>query len=131
MSAAPSAFVFTVLAPWLSVSRLPAGAAVPDWALRAPFSSITRTDRELSIVCTEEDVPAGVRAEKSFRALRVEGTLDFSLVGVLASLTAALAREGISVFVISTHDTDYLLVKEYSLARAVAALRADGHEVRG
>lgn len=108
-----------------AVCRLAPTDEVPDWA-SGRFVSITCTAEELSIVCPQRDVPADVRAERGWRALRVAGTLDFSLVGVLARLTATLAEVGISLFVISTYDTDYLLVKESDLAAAEAALEAGG-----
>ncbi len=81
------------------------------------------------MVCAREAVPAGVRCEGGFRCLRVAGTLDFALVGVLAALLAPLAAAGVSAFAVSTFDTDYLLVREADLGRAADALRAAGHRV--
>ena len=112
-----------------AVCRLDKNAPVPDWGIRGPFSSITRTAGELSVVCPEAQVPGGVNKEGGWKILMVEGPLDFSLTGVLASLIAPLAREGISVFALSTHDTDYLLVKKEQLEKAVRALRGEGYEV--
>ena len=94
-----------------AVCRLDKDAPVPDWAAGGLFSSITRTAHELSVVCADAHVAVGVKKEGGWRVLMVEGPLDFSLTGVLASLTGPLAREGISVFALSTYDTDYLLVK--------------------
>jgi hypothetical protein len=102
---------------------------LPDWALSSAFLSITRTSDELSVVCLQEAVPPEVRCEKGWRCLRVEGPLDFSEIGVLASLTSVLAAAGVSLFAISTFDTDYLLVGETDLERAVTALRGVGHRV--
>lgn len=113
----------------VAVCRLPPAAAIPDWALAHAFCSITRTPDELSIVCPQEAVPAGVRCESDWRCLRVAGTMDFSLVGIVASLVAPLADAGISVFVLSTFDTDYLLVKEPNLEQAIAVLRRAGHAI--
>jgi hypothetical protein len=84
---------------------------------------------ELSIVCRQEVVPEGVVCERDWRCLRVAGTMPFTVVGVLASLTAPLAGAGISVFVLSTFDTDYVLVKSADSERAMAVLRAAGHEI--
>lgn len=81
------------------------------------------------MVCAESAVPAGLRCERAWRALRVEGPLDFALTGVLASLALPLAEAGVSIFAISTFDTDYVLVQEENLERAVNALRLAGHEV--
>jgi hypothetical protein len=78
-------------------------------------------------VCAAECVPAEVRCERGWRCLRVAGVIDFSVVGVLSSLTAPLAEAGVSVFAVSTFDTDYLLVKEVDFDRACAALRVHGH----
>jgi hypothetical protein len=105
-----------------AVCRLAADEPIPAWATGA-LISVTRTGEELSVVCGAEAVPAGVRCETGWRCLRVAGTLDFSLVGVLATLLVPLAEAGVSVFAISTFDTDYLLVKESNLVRAVEALQ--------
>ena len=113
-----------------AVCRLGAEEAVPGWAVgdgprgASGFVSITRTDRELSIVVGEDRVPTDVRAERGWAALRVSGTLDFELVGILSRLTGALADAGVSVFAVSTYDTDILLVKAKDAGRAVEALRS-------
>ncbi len=106
-----------------------AGSEIPAWA-QGNFVSITRTAEELSIVCAADDVPTKVKAEREWHGLRVSGTLDFSLVGIVASLTVPLADAGIGVFVVSTFDTDYLFVRSAELASAMAALELAGHEVR-
>jgi hypothetical protein len=113
-----------------AICRLPADADSPAWAV-GEFVSVTRTAEELSVVCREEAVPQGVRREGGWRRLRVAGTLDFALVGVLASLLAPLAEADVSVFAVSTFETDYLLVREADLARATEALGAAGHRVAG
>jgi hypothetical protein len=113
-----------------AVCRLPADSPIPAWSAGGPFVSISRTDDELSLVCREGAVPEGVRCERGWRCLRVAGTPDLSLVGVLASLLGPLAAAGITVFVVSTFDTDYLLVKEPALQRAAEVLRGAGHAVR-
>ena len=116
--------------PWvLAVCRLDADASLPDWAPADTFLSIARTSDELSVVCLEEAVPPEVRCEKGWRCLRVEGPLEFSEVGILASLTAVLAAAGVSLFAISTFDTDYLLVKDEDLEQAVTALHETGHQI--
>ena len=111
-----------------AICRLEANAPLPDWATRT-FSSVTRTADELSIVCASGEVPASVRAQRNYRGLMVRGPLDFGLVGIVAGLSAALAAASISIFVVSTHDTDYLFVRDADLERAVAALRGAGHVV--
>ena len=112
-----------------AVYQLEPTAPLPGWAAVGEFFSITRTADELSIVCNQSLVSDGVRCEKGWRCLRVAGTMDFSMIGVVASLATLLSEAGVSVFVVSTFDTDYLLVKESDLERAAAALRAAGHQV--
>ena len=102
---------------------------MPDRVERGEFWSVTKTREELSIVCAEADIPEAVRSDKGWRCLKVHGPLDFSLTGVLVSLARPLAEAGVSVFVISTYDTDYLLVKEERLDSALAVLAESGHEV--
>lgn len=112
-----------------AVCRLAADSPIPAWTPTQAFVSITRTADELSIVCAESRVPADVQAERGWRMLRVNGTLDFALIGILAALTVPLADAGISVFAVSTFDTDYLLVKHDKLAQTVQTLISAGHQV--
>ena len=112
-----------------AVCRLGAGEPLPAWAGGGPFVSVTRTDAELSVVCPEEAVPAAVVAERAWRCLRVVGPLGFGMTGILASLSGPLASSGVSIFVVSTYETDYLLVQERDLERAVDALTRAGHRV--
>jgi hypothetical protein len=112
-----------------AVCRLNADAAVPTWASAGKFFSMTRTAEELSVVCPQSLVPDGVRCERDWRCIRVAGTMDFSMIGVVAALVTPLAEASVSVFVLSTFDTDYMLVKESDLERALAALRAAGHVI--
>jgi uncharacterized protein len=119
-----------VLERRLAVCRLDARTGIPAWATRASFYSVTRTEEELSVVCQEEDVPEGVALDRGWRALKLEGPFELSMVGVLSSVVAPLAGEGVSVFAISTFDTDYVLVREGQLDLAVGAIREYGHRVR-
>jgi uncharacterized protein len=112
-----------------AVCRLGADDVLPAWAMAAPFASITRTDAELSIVCPEQLVPSAVRSEKGWSCLRVKGPLGFGMTGILASLAGPLAGSGVSIFVVSTYDTDYLMVQARDLERAVNALERAGHAV--
>jgi hypothetical protein len=114
-----------------AVCRLGPDVPIPTWAAGGPFVSVTRTATELSLVCSEEAVPEGVCCERDWRCLRVAGTLDLSLVGVLSSLLDPLAAAGVSVFVVSTFDTDYALVKQLDLERAVEVPRRAGHAACG
>jgi len=110
-----------------AISKLDQATALPTWASSGDFCSITRTADELSVVCPQHLVPPGVQCERDWRCLRIVGAMDFSMVGVVASLVTPLAGAGISVFVVSTFDTDYLLVKDEYLDVAMDALRAAGH----
>ncbi|HEY2785753.1 MAG TPA: nitrilase-related carbon-nitrogen hydrolase [Fimbriiglobus sp.] len=112
-----------------AVCKLPTGLPIPAWATAGDVFSVTRTTDELSVVCRQEAVPAGTHCEYGWRCLRVAGTMSFTLVGVLASLTSPVAKAGVGVFAFSTFDTDYLLVKAERFPEAVAALRAAGHLV--
>lgn len=107
----------------LAVCRLAPDAALPSWlAWRGDLVSVTRTGKELSVVCPQGAVPSDVAAERDWRAFEVEGPLDFALTGVLAGLATPLAEAGIGIFVLSTYDTDYLLVRAADLQRAQAVL---------
>lgn len=116
----------------LAVCRLPADAPLP--ALPADgLWSVTRTSEELSVVLPEAALPQesdGWKVEAGWRILRVEGTLDFSLTGILASIAEPLAESGVSLFALSTYDTDYVLIRAADLEWAKSALAASGHEVR-
>lgn len=118
-----------VLPGLLAVARLSGTAPVPPWADGPGVVSITRRAGELSVVCAEERVPSAVRAERGFRALELEGPIAFQEVGVLHALTGPLARAAVSLFAVSTFDTDLVLVREETLARALEALRGAGHRV--
>lgn len=116
-----------VLPQLLAVARLSADAPVPPW-IRGAFTSVTRTPDELSIVCDAGAVPPEVRAERGWRALRVTGPIAFETTGVASALVTPLAEEQISVFLIATFDTDYLLLKAERFEDALAILRR-GHDV--
>lgn len=129
MNTLRSSLRLSILDGHMSVCRLDPDNEVPDWAMESGFCSVTRTANELSLVCTEGSVPEGVRCEKGWRVLKLEGPFEFSEVGVLASVAAPLAEVGVSIFAVSTFDTDYVLVKDEQLEPAVGALRERSHEV--
>ena len=111
----------------LSVCQLPADAPWPVPARSHSLFSVTRTAHEISIVCDEDEAPDGARVEAGWSCLEVVGPLDFQMVGVLAGLTDCLAAVGVSVFVLSTYDTDLILVREHDLVQAMAALAQSGY----
>jgi hypothetical protein len=122
-------FLLTVSPDLYAVCRLGAAERIPAWAFAGGFCSVTRTGDEFSILCSQEVVPEGVEAVKGLKSFKVEGKLPFTLVGVLSSLTSTLAQAGISIFAVSTYDTDYLFIKSTDMEKAVAALRKAGHDV--
>ena len=128
---APNATLrLSVLDERLAVCRLEARAEIPPWATDAPFFCVARTPDELSIICPEERVPAGITCEPGWRAFKLGGAFDFGLVGILSSVAASLAESEVGILAIATYDTDYVLVQGSQLDLAVAALRGRGHEVR-
>ncbi|HEY0140509.1 MAG TPA: ACT domain-containing protein [Thermoanaerobaculia bacterium] len=118
----------TLLPDLLAVARLAPDEAMPAWA-RGPLLSVTWTADELSIICTDEAVPEGVQAERNWRVMKVEGPIPFDAIGVAAALVSPLATARISVFFLSTYDTDYLMVKDDLLADGIDALRRAGHDI--
>jgi len=119
----------TLLPTVFGIARLDPGHPVPSWATAGPVSSITRTEEELSVVCPLYRIPDGVKGSGAWRAYKVHGPLDFALTGVLAGLSRAIAEAGISLFALSTFDTDYLLVPEAQAVQAGVALRSAGYIV--
>ncbi len=124
------AFELILLPGTFAVCRLPADAPNPSWATSGTLFSITRTADELSVVCEESQVPQDVTCERQWKGFRVAGSMPFTVVGVLASLVPPLAEAGISVFAISTFDTDYVLVKAADWERARRALEQTGHSFK-
>lgn len=109
----------------LGICHLDKKSPIPAWAIEnINFSSIAKTRNELSIVCPQDKIPGGILAEKDWRAFKVEGSLGFVLPGIVASLSTPLAKAKISIFYISTYETDYLLVKEENLEKAIKILSA-------
>ncbi len=123
-------YELAVLRGNFGICHFGAKALVPSWVDHGAFWSVSRTPDELSIVCGEDHIPSGVQAERGFSCLKIISPLEFSSVGVLAALTAALAAGDISIFAVSTFDTDYLLVRQTDLPDAIDALREGGHTVQ-
>lgn len=123
---------FSMVPGTYAVCRLPASAALPAWAGKA-FVSITRTSEELSIVCEERRIPAeaedGIefQLERGWVLLKLHGPFPLDAIGVLASVAKPLAEAAISLFALSTFDTDYVLVKRTHAKQAIAALTLAGH----
>jgi hypothetical protein len=126
----PHPLTLITLADKFAVCKLDPQAPIPPWAALGSLVSITRTIDELSVVCPQNLVPGDVTCEPDWRCVRVAGTIDFALIGVIASLVHPLATAGVSVFVLSTFNTDYLLVRSNDWERAVKVLRSAGLSVR-
>jgi hypothetical protein len=119
----------SVLPDTIAICRLGAHEAVPEWATRGTFTSVTRTEDELSVLCPQVQVPEGAKCERDWRCLKVHGPLSMDLVGIFTSITVPLAGAGISIFALSTHDTDYVLVKNDDLGRSIQVLIQEGHQI--
>lgn len=118
---------FRILPGPYAVVRLNPDAAVPAWAAKGEFTSITRTADELSVVCPTENLPSDVSSPHRWTVLKLEGPFAFSLTGVLLSFIEPLSSNKVPIFAISTYDTDYVLVQEEYKATALAFLQKAGH----
>ncbi len=123
------ALKFSAVMGRFAICRLAADAAIPEWALRGSLHCVTRTSEELSIVCSAENIPADVEANAPWSCFKIAGPIPFEQVGVLAAFIEPLSARGISIFAISTFDTDYVLVKEEFASRAMEALQEAGHKL--
>lgn len=119
----------TVLEGSYTVHRFSADAPVPETIEQSKFYSVTRTDEELSLVCESSIDLNAPKSETDWRIIRVVGPLDFSLTGVLAEISSILASAGVSIFAVSTFDTDYIFVREYCLKEALKVIKKAGHNV--
>lgn len=113
----------------LAVCRLGPNEVIPQWVFSTSFWSVTRTDEELSLILPEKLVPSSWKVKKGWRCLKVHGPLDFSITGIIASLSTPLAEAGVSILAISTYDTDYLLVRSGDVDRAKEILIEHGHRI--
>jgi uncharacterized protein len=129
MAAATRRLELTLLPERFAISRLAADAPIPDWATLGSFFSVTRTGDELSVVTETSQVPVGVQPQPGWRVFKVHGPFVLSEIGVLSALAAPLAEAKISLFAVSTFDTDYLLVAAETLSAAIAALGRAGHTI--
>jgi uncharacterized protein len=112
-----------------AICRLAPGDADPSWARESGVSAIVRTADELSVLCSSEKIPAGVKCEGGWRLFKFRGPFAFTQTGILASVLNPLAVARIGILAVSTFDTDYVLVKHNDLDRARELLVASGHEV--
>ncbi len=111
------------------VCRLTATDEMPAWGFLGEFFSVTRTADEISIVCAEQNIPDGILCEKNWRMIKIQGILDFNLVGIVAGVSTVLAGANVALYVLSTYNTDYILVKQHALDKAVEALKSVGYNI--
>lgn len=102
---------------------------IPDWVNQSKFYSITKTNDELSILCVQENIPSNVKCEKNWKIIQIDSILDFYMVGVISELSTLLAEDNISIFVISTFNTDYICIKEDVLEKAIQILKNAGNTI--
>lgn len=119
----------TLLAENFTIHRLTSNSEIPSQVFAAPFYFIGKTIDELSLVLPQNITIASDKADLNWCALKVEGPLDFSLTGILSNIANILADNKISIFAISTFDTDYILVKEEKVTSAISALKSNGYQV--
>ena len=112
------------------IARFAPDARIPVDYTGSFFYTISKTDQEVSLVCEEKYLGTDLKAERGRRLMRVESTLAFSLTGIVASLASPLAEAAVSIFVVSTYDTDYLLIRDEDLEKATAALERAGHKIQ-
>jgi uncharacterized protein len=118
----------TVLEKTYSIYKFKNESALPDWVYLSEFYSITKTKDELSVVTSQNNFfSEEISCNRDWRILKIEGPLDFSLIGILAEITKILSEKEISVFTISTYNTDYVLVKQNNLNSGIKALKEKGH----
>ena len=121
---------FTVLKGNYFIYKFKHDEELPDWIYFCDFYSVTKTTDEISVVTSRSgSLPEGTEVNKDWRILKINGPLDFSLIGIIAGISNILKQEKISIFTISTYDTDYILVGQKDLSHAVEALREKGHNV--
>lgn len=113
-----------------AVVRLAPDASIPGWATRGDFTSISRTSDELSIVCPIKNIPGEYASGPRWVCLKLEGPFSFSQTGVLLSFIEPLSNNGVTIFAISTYDTDYILIQEQTRELAIQLLEAAGHQLQ-
>src|SRR5215469_8513562 len=129
MSPTSRTLTLSVIHGLFAIVKLSPGSAIPDWATKSGFFSVTRNSEELSLVVSEANVPLSLDASRGWRMLKVHGPFAFTEVGVVAALASPLARVGVGIFVISTFDTDYLLIQQEEIPAAIEALEHAGHRI--
>lgn len=122
---------FTILKDAYCICRSGKDSRIPDLPENTAFYSVTITADELSIVCKQSEIKSddNVRIDRDWRIFRINGMLDLSITGIIAGISELLSEDRIPIFVISTFDTDYMLVKNENMNRTITLLQNEGHTV--
>ena len=120
--------VLSVLSETFTIHKLSPDLSIPEEILKSNYYSVTKTDNELSVVCSELIEVKSLQSSKGWKCIKVKGPLDFNLTGILADISDILAQANISIFAISTFDTDYILVRSQDLSSARNKLRKAGYK---
>ena len=120
--------VLSVLSETFTIHKLSPDVSIPEEILKSNYYSVSKTENELSVVCSELIEVQSLQSSKGWKCVKVKGPLDFNLTGILASISDILAQANISIFAISTFDTDYILVRSQDLYPAITKLRQAGYE---
>ena len=126
--AASPKLVLSVISENFTIHKLSPDASTPEEILKSNYYSISKTENELSLVCSEVIEVQSLQSSKGWKCIKVAGQLDFNLTGILAGISDILAKENISIFAISTFDTDYILVRTQDLSSARTTLRQAGYK---
>ena len=121
--------VLCVLSETFTIHKLSPDLSIPEEILKSNYYSVTKTDNELSVVCSELIEVKSLQSSKGWKCIKVKGPLDFNLTGILAGISDILAQANISIFAISTFDTDYILVRSKDLSSARNKLRKAGYKL--
>ena len=120
----------SVLPDNYSIYKFKSESEIPDWINSSDFYSVTKTKDEISVVGLQIDISINSICNRDWRVLKIAGPLDFSLIGIIADVSITLKNKNIPVFIISTYDTDYILIKQKDLTKGIKALKEKGHKIQ-
>ena len=120
--------VLSVLSETFTIHKFSPDVSIPEEILKSNYYSVSKTENELSVVCSELIEVQSLQSSKGWKCIKVKGPLDFNLTGILAGISDILAQTNISIFAISTFDTDYILVRKHDLSSATTKLRQAGYK---
>ena len=121
--------VFSVLSETFTIHKLSPDVSIPKEILKSNYYSVSKTENELSVVCSELIKVQSLQSSKGWKCIKVKGPLDFNLTGILASISDILRKTNISIFAISTFDTDYILVRTHDFSSDTTKLRQAGYKL--